>query len=198
MHAIEQDLKEYIILNYQNLNNFCKVIDMPWTTLDAILKRGIKKARIDNIIKICKGLNIDCESLYYGSIVSLSKNKQNNIFILNSSIPDVECKNVQTIIKARRTQLGLTLKEVAKALGVSEGTVSRYETGDIRNMGIDKIQALSKVLQCSLGYLMGLDDDIPYVQSDFTVSSDEMELLTEYRKTDDETKHMIKRLLAYH
>lgn len=63
--------------------------------------------------------------------------------------------NIQTIIKNRRLDLGLTMKDVANALGVSEATVSRYESGEIQNMGIDKIEALAKVLRCSPGYLMG-------------------------------------------
>ena len=43
--------------------------------------------------------------------------------------------NIQTIIKNRRLELDLTMKDVAKALGVSEATVSRYESGEIQNMG---------------------------------------------------------------
>ena len=66
---------------------------------------------------------------------------------------------IHEIIKARRLDLGLTLKDVAKALGVSEGTVSRYESADIQNMGIDKIAKLAKVLRCSPGYLMGWEDE---------------------------------------
>lgn len=65
---------------------------------------------------------------------------------------------VQDIIKSRRKELKLTLKEVADKLHVSEGTVSRYESGDIQNMGIDKIAALARVLECSPGYLMGWED----------------------------------------
>lgn len=64
---------------------------------------------------------------------------------------------INKIIKARRQELGLTLKDVAKALGIAESTVSRYESSDIQNMGIDKIEALAKVLQCSPAYLMGWD-----------------------------------------
>lgn len=66
---------------------------------------------------------------------------------------------IHEIIRNRRIELDLTLKDVAKALGVSEGTVSRYETANIQNMGIDKIANLAKVLRCSPGYLMGWEDD---------------------------------------
>lgn len=62
---------------------------------------------------------------------------------------------INQIIKQRRLELGLTLKEVATALGIAESTVSRYESSDIQNMGIDKIESLAKVLQCSPAYLMG-------------------------------------------
>lgn len=85
--------------------------------------------------------------------------------------------SVQDIIKRRRLELDLTLKQVAKALGVSEGTVSRYESGEIQNMGIDKVEALSRVLRCSPGYLMGWEDTA-------NPSSDKQEelLLNTYRK----------------
>lgn len=66
---------------------------------------------------------------------------------------------ISKIIKNRRIELGLTLKEVADSLGVAESTVSRYESSDIQNMGIDKIEALAKVLKCSPGYLMGWESN---------------------------------------
>ena len=52
-------------------------------------------------------------------------------------------------IKARRMELGLTLEDVAQAVGVGRSTVRKWETGMIKNMGRDKIAALAKVLQIS-------------------------------------------------
>lgn len=69
---------------------------------------------------------------------------------------------INKIIKLRRTELGLTLKDVADALDIAESTVSRYESSDIQHMGIDKIESLAKVLQCSPGYLMGWESDQPH------------------------------------
>ena len=66
---IEQDLKNLIIERYTSLSRFAETIEMPWTTLDGVLKRGVNKANITSLIKICNGLNIDCESLYYGRIL---------------------------------------------------------------------------------------------------------------------------------
>lgn len=50
-------------------------------------------------------------------------------------------------IKARRLELGLTLEDVAKAVGVGRSTVRKWETGMIKNMGRDKIAALANILQ---------------------------------------------------
>lgn len=54
----------------------------------------------------------------------------------------------------RRKQVGLTQKEVADAVGVSEATVSRWESGEIANMRRDRIAALAKVLGCSTDFVM--------------------------------------------
>ena len=40
-----------------------------WTTLDSILKRGVDKANIRNILKITSELRIDVECLANGEIV---------------------------------------------------------------------------------------------------------------------------------
>lgn len=97
------------------------------------------------------------------------------------------------IIKNRRLELGLTLKDVAKALGVAESTVSRYESSDIQNMGIDKIEALSKVLSCSPGYIMGWE---PAPDYSVKLSEDEKSILIAYRNSDEIEKAMIMRLLG--
>ena len=52
-------------------------------------------------------------------------------------------------IEQRRKELGLTLEEVGKAVGVSKSTVKKWETGYINNMKSDKIALLANVLQIS-------------------------------------------------
>ena len=61
---------------------------------------------------------------------------------------------VKDIIKARRQELNLTMKEVANIVGVNEGTISRWESGDIKNMRRDKIAALARALDVSPAVLM--------------------------------------------
>lgn len=67
---------------------------------------------------------------------------------------------INEIIKQRRKELGLTLKQVAEQLGVSESLISRYESKDVKNMGIDKITPLAKVLKCTPAYLMGWEEKL--------------------------------------
>lgn len=64
---------------------------------------------------------------------------------------------INTLLRDKRKAKGLTMKEVAKAVGVSEATVSRWESGNIANMGRSKIYALSKVLDLSPAEIMGID-----------------------------------------
>lgn len=68
---------------------------------------------------------------------------------------------INKLIKKRRLELGLTLKDVAVALGTAESTISRYESNNIQNMGIDKVEALAQVLHCSPAYLLGWEEDEP-------------------------------------
>lgn len=68
-------------------------------------------------------------------------------------------------IKARRIALGMTTDDVAKLVGVSNATISRWETGAIANQRRDKIQLLADALRTTPAELMGwekpLDDAVP-------------------------------------
>ncbi len=61
-------------------------------------------------------------------------------------------------IKKRRLELGLTMADVAQLVGVSEATISRWESGDIANMKRDKIVSLAQALHVSPSFIMGWDE----------------------------------------
>lgn len=65
------------------------------------------------------------------------------------------------ILKARRKELGLTLLEIAKRVGVSEATVQRWESGEIKTMRHGRIVKLAEVLELSPAQLMGWEDKAP-------------------------------------
>lgn len=50
-------------------------------------------------------------------------------------------------LKDRRVELGLTQSDVARHVGVSEATVSRWESGDIASMKQNRIAALAEILR---------------------------------------------------
>lgn len=61
------------------------------------------------------------------------------------------------VIKSRRVELGLTMKDIAEYVGVSEGTVSRWESGNIANMKRSRINKLAEILQLSPLVLLGVE-----------------------------------------
>ena len=65
--------------------------------------------------------------------------------------------DVKSRLSQKRKELGLTLEEVGKMVGVGKSTVRKWETGDIENMKRDKIALLAKALNVSPLYIMGLD-----------------------------------------
>ena len=66
---------------------------------------------------------------------------------------------IKDILKNRHTELGLTQLDVANAVGVSEATVSRWESGDIANMKRSRIASLASVLKMSPSIIMGWNEE---------------------------------------
>ena len=66
--TIEEMLKDFILTQYKSIREFCVVSNVPYSTLTNIFKRGIMGSGVSNVIKICKALNIDTESLINGEI----------------------------------------------------------------------------------------------------------------------------------
>ena len=62
-------------------------------------------------------------------------------------------------IKALRKERGLTLEAVGNVVGVGKSTVRKWENGDIKNMGRDKIELLALALGVEPSYLMGWQDE---------------------------------------
>ena len=67
--------------------------------------------------------------------------------------------NLGKIISERRLQLGKTLDDVGRDVGVSKSTVQRWESGNIQNMRRDKLVGLARALATTPAYLMGWTDD---------------------------------------
>ena len=98
-------------------------------------------------------------------------------------------------IKERRQQLGLTLLEVAEALGVKEATAQRYESGAIKNRSHETICKLSSLLHCSPSYLMGWEDPVAPAAA-FSLSDLEKQIVIRFRALPDGEKNMLLRSLG--
>lgn len=72
-------------------------------------------------------------------------------------------KPISVIIKSRRQELGLTMKELAAKVGVSEGTISRWESGEIKNMRRTAVSNLAKALALSPAVIMGWEKAPDYM-----------------------------------
>lgn len=84
-------------------------------------------------------------------------------------------------LKHRRIELSLTMLEVAKKVGVSEATISRWESGDIANMRRDKIVSLAKALQVPPAFIMDEDESFNY-------TSQEINIINKYKKLNHKGK----------
>lgn len=66
-------------------------------------------------------------------------------------------ENLANVLKQRRAELGLTLKQVADAVGVSEATVQRWESGKM-NIRYNKVILLAEVLHVDPAFLFGWEN----------------------------------------
>lgn len=66
--------------------------------------------------------------------------------------------SLSSVLKQRRKELGLTLLQIADAVGVAEATVQRWESGNIKSVRHGKIAKLAEVLNVSPAALMGWED----------------------------------------
>ena len=61
-------------------------------------------------------------------------------------------------LKDWREDRDLTQKQIAKILGCSQTTYSRYETGNL-NVPVDILKKLAKFYKVSIDYLIGLTNE---------------------------------------
>lgn len=92
--TIEEKLKSLILKRYHSIREFTMAIDMPYTTMDSIFRRGIGNSSVSNVIKICKALRISADALADGEIVSIgnypSSNKINDRIEIKEILADAK------------------------------------------------------------------------------------------------------------
>lgn len=71
------------------------------------------------------------------------------------------------VMKKRRKDLGLTLAQVADAVGVTEATAQRWESGNIKSVRHEKITQLAAVLNVNPAELMGWEVPTDYPKNTY-------------------------------
>lgn len=64
-------------------------------------------------------------------------------------------ESLSEVLKTRRKELGLTLAQIADQIGVTEATVQRWESGNIKSIRYDKIGKLAEILKVNPAAIMG-------------------------------------------
>lgn len=62
------------------------------------------------------------------------------------------------LIKMKRKERGMTLRDVAERIGVSEATVSRWESGSVGSMKRQNVAALARLFDVSPAVLMDWEE----------------------------------------
>lgn len=62
---------------------------------------------------------------------------------------------IRNRIREQRLSMGYSFQELADLTKLSKSTLQRYETGDIGNLPLDKLEILATALQTTPQYLMG-------------------------------------------
>lgn len=66
--------------------------------------------------------------------------------------------SLSKVLKKRRKELGYTLLEIADMMNVTEATVQRWESGNIKSLRQERISKLAEILKTSPSVLMGWDE----------------------------------------
>ena len=82
-------------------------------------------------------------------------------------------------LKSRRQALNMTLKEVAELVGVSEGTVSRWEREEITNLKREHIQKYALALGMSPLEIMATEDS-PHTIVELESQEEQMKRIVAY------------------
>ena len=89
-------------------------------------------------------------------------------------------------LSTRRKALGLTQKQIAELVDVSEATVSRWESGEIANMRRDRIAAYAKALKTTPSFIMSGDEPQTETPAPVVLTAPQSILLAAFNQLNEE------------
>ena len=105
---------------------------------------------------------------------------------------------IKDILKSRRLELNLTLKDISEKVGVTIPTISRWESGDIANMRRDKIVSYAKALNISPAVIMGWEEPTSCSSlpaPTLSLTQQEETLIKKYRQLDADGRERVDYVL---
>lgn len=191
---IKELLKARRLEKNLTLDEVAHMVGVSAPTISRWESGDIANMRRDKIVKLAQALDISP-----AVIMGLDNEEYDNTE--NTSSQGVIFMTVGERIKNVRTKLGISQVAFADKIGVSKQTLYKYENNIITNIPSDKIEAIAKFSGYSPSYFMGWENEksenaaIDYMI--YSLTSDESLLIESYRSSDEQTKEMVKRLLAY-
>ena len=85
---------------------------------------------------------------------------------------------------------GFTQKEIAKRLNTTQQTISRWINGQ-NQPDLNLLFQISKILECSTDYLLGIEDDYGIIRTESTLSINEEQIISLYRKLNERDQHKV-------
>ena len=165
MGSREDYLKKLILSQCDNIKDFAKSVQIPYTTLLGMLNNGVGGSSVDNVIKVCQGLNITIEDLQS-----------------SGNIIDPWVLRLRGFID----RSGKTLEEIAERSGVELSMVQ-----NIVENGFDPpVEDISAIME-SIGHTID-DLDGPEMES---FPEHALDVARMYLRECDEIKNAIRRVL---
>ena len=94
-------------------------------------------------------------------------------------------------INMKRIEKGMTMEQLANALGVKASAINKYEKGIVENIKRSTIKDMAKIFDCSPAWLMGFDIDYKVKDKD----NERIDIIVEACK--DMKESQIKDVLRY-
>ena len=101
-----------------------------------------------------------------------------------------------------RKEKNMTISSLAEKIGIYQSLLTRYETGVISYVPVELINKIADVLGCKPSDLV--EGDVRYIQKKKkyttapSITSEEYELISNYRNLPFEVQSLIKEMCALH
>lgn len=146
MDNIETLLKAYILKQYKSIREFSTVSNVPYSTIDSMLKRGVGNTSIGTAIKICNFLGLSVDALSDGKL-----EKKQSI----PKEPAFQTQRLEYIISVTGKD---DINELITQASTDITTFTHWLNGQDQPPQ-DKIELLASYLGVTSDYLMGLTND---------------------------------------